>query len=80
MSSPRDDRNKLRIVWERLIAKGVIVPTGEMRPASNGELQPVYVHRAWARAMGLPLPPLRLVCSKRRLRRRQINHEKDGAP
>ena len=56
------ERRLLRIAWERLSAKGVLVPTGEMRPASTGELQPVYVHREVAKAMGLPLPPLRPAC------------------
>jgi hypothetical protein len=53
-------RNELRVAWESLIAQGVLVPTGEMRPSpKTGELQPVYVHRHVAREMGLPLPPLR---------------------
>jgi hypothetical protein len=68
-----DDNNKLRITFERLIARGVAVPTGEMRPTSTGELQPVYVHRAWARAMGLPLPRWRLLDCKGR-RKRRLHH------
>ena len=67
------ERGLLRIAWERLIARGVLVPTGEMRPGSTGELQPVYVHRAWARAMGLPLPRLRLACHRGR-RKRRLHH------
>jgi hypothetical protein len=60
MSIPHD---KFRIAWESLIAQGIAVPTGEMRPNSKGELVPVYVHRDWAKAMGLPLPPLKTGCA-----------------
>ena len=74
-----DDNNKLRITFERLIARGVAVPTGEMRPTSTGELQPVYVHRAWARAMGLPLPRLRLACHRGRRKRRLHHAERPDA-
>jgi hypothetical protein len=35
--------------WQRLIDNGTIVPTGEMRPDRNGVLQPVYVHRDFAK-------------------------------
>jgi len=54
MSIPHD---KFLAAWESLIARGIAVPTGEMRPDSTGELVPVYVHRDQAKAMGLPLPP-----------------------
>ena len=57
MSIPRD---RLRIAWESLIADGLVVPTGEMRlNPVTGEFRPVYVHHDHAKAMGLPLPPLR---------------------
>jgi hypothetical protein len=51
-------KSELRAAWEDLIAWGLIVPTGEMRPGRNGEPEPVYVLREVAKAMGLPLPPL----------------------
>ena len=29
--------------WDAMIKEGLLVPTGEMRPNSKGELEPVYV-------------------------------------
>jgi hypothetical protein len=47
-----------RLDFEALVAAGYLVPTGKMRRDRQGVLQPVYVLRKYAAAMGLPLPPL----------------------
>ena len=33
----------IRSEWELMVDEGLLVPTGDMRPDSKGELQPVYV-------------------------------------
>jgi hypothetical protein len=60
-----------RRAWESLIEQGILVPTGKTRPGRDGRPQPVYVHPDWAKAMGLPLPPLKP--------RRPWENEDDGS-
>jgi hypothetical protein len=59
MNDRETERAEFRLLFQAMVAAGYLVPTGEMRPGpQSGVLQPVYVLREYAAAMGLPLPPL----------------------
>ena len=48
---PHKERRKaeIRAAWQSLIDDGTLVPSGEYRRNSKGELEPVYVHRDLAK-------------------------------